>query len=325
MIEQSLPPIRPISLRNESDFYGFSLIVAEALGLERAPLSLNETWKHGWNAPESIRYPKQVVHWGHERDFHVVQNDFQRQFLVQQGYLNVVAAGAPFIYAESADRAKIPRSLLITPGHTLKHIPVTDNFEQFFSDLAPIRADFDEVLVCLHQESTSPEILETLRRHNLDYVLGASAHDGNSLKRVRAIFSRFESMVTNAMGSHVPYFNYCGGKTSILGPHFDFSRESLLKHDFYRDNPKILENALSWSDADVRKHYSFLYCDIREQVVHWDWAARELGHEYRRSWREAADLMGWNTGSRVRMISRHPRRALKSFLPWMQIPVLRQS
>lgn len=321
MFNLELPTIRQIPVRNEPDFYGFSLLIARDLRLQSAPVSLVTTWKHGWNPDKSIDYPKQIAHNGTARHHHVVHNEWQLSFLKKHGYRHVEVAGAPFIYAPIPKVTRIPNSLLVMPAHTLKHMPIADNFEAFFERVVKMKKDFPNILVCLHQESVSPQILEVLARLNLDYVLGASGWDGHSLTRMRTIFSSFECMVTNTLGSHIPYFNYCGGRASVMGPFMKFTREMLSKHDWYRANPEIMERHLRWSDADGMKYYPFLYVDIREQQNHWEWAAKELGHSYKRTAKECAEILRWRFVRRFNAFPRHPRATIRSFLPWYRIPV----
>jgi hypothetical protein len=318
-----LPTIQKYSLRNEMDFYGFSSLIANQLKFNYTPLPCISSWKHGWVPQASITYPLHIAHWGSRTNQHVVQTIWQEEFLKRHGYKNVKAAGAPFCYAPAVDVERIPSSLLVVPVHSLAHISLNEKFEAFFEEAAYIGKKFDTVVVCLHQESITENILQVLERYKLQYVLGASAHDGNSLLRMKTLFCQFESLITNQNGSHVPYFNLCGGKSAIVGPYYVFPTEQLEKHEWYKKHPELLEAAKFHSEENIRRHFPFLFVDIEKQICHQKWAASELGQELTLTSEEIETLVGWNFTGRINRFTSNPKESIKSFIGRNKNPIVR--
>lgn len=314
--------IQKFPLRTEMDFYGFSSIVAKSLGLSYTPLPCIGSWKHGWAPQFSIKYPLHIAHWGSKTNQHVVQNLWQERFLLEHGYKNVTAAGAPFCYLPEAIVSRIPRSLLIVPVHSLSHIKLEESFEAFFEEASLLSKKFSVAVVCLHQESVTDNILAVLRRYQLPYIVGASAHDGNSLLRMKTLFSQFECLITNQIGSHVPYFNLCGGRSSIVGPYYVFPANQLEKHEWFRKHPELIESAKLLTEENIRQQFPFLFMNIEKQVCHKEWAASELGQNLILPFEEIKELAGWSLMGGLKRLKTNPKQVLKNWSGRARNPII---
>ena len=56
-----------------------------------------------------------------------------------------------------------------------------------------------------------------LNELKIPWITGAWLNDINALQRIRNLFSQFDYLITNSVGSHIPYAGYCGCKILMLG------------------------------------------------------------------------------------------------------------
>ncbi len=279
----------------EADYYGASRIIAEKLGLIEPPFS-QAGWRHGWmHFP--IKYVRQLTVWGKESTHYLMSQPAHVKFLAENN-IKSTAVGIPFIYADYIDQSlRVPNTLLVMPPHTLPYIPSIGNEEIYVKEIQSIRDEFDAVVFCIHhsciQNGVWPELL---KKYNFPMIIGASASQTNSLIRLQRIFSSFEFVTSNTIGSHLPYAAYCGAKVSIYGKFSDFSNYNIEKDPYAKANPELMAfNIKHTAEPYVRQLVPFLFCDHPKTAQQYiNWAQTELGLQYKKRPDEIAELLSWN-------------------------------
>lgn len=250
-----------VMCEKEPDYYGntFNFNYLENNSLPR-PL-IAKTFKHGWIPDKMAKIPKQIVHWGGTDDLHVCFNKHQKKILQDHGFENVIAGGAPFLYADKALQSRRfqrkKESLLIMPAHTLSHIGKPTFYSDFLElCLEEVRTKFKETAMCIHQESFCPETLAFSKANQIKLIRGARYDDSFSLLNQVRLFRTYEYMITNSMGSHVIYALYSGCKVKVS--HLEMTTlDQYFKHEWYRENPEVAETNFEWSQR-LPKLYPYL-------------------------------------------------------------------
>ena len=282
-------------LLSEADYYGASRLIADKLGLSEVPFSVGG-WRHGWmHVP--LKYVQQLTVWGKE-DSHFLTALEDHACFLKEHRINATAVGMPFIYADAVeDSIRIPNTLLVMPQHTLPYVPSVGDEEKYVQDIEKIRHDFDEVVFCIHhscyEHGIWPALLE---KYKFPMIIGASAAQTNAITRLQKIFSIFEFVTTNTIGSHLPYAAYCGTKVSIYGKYSDFSKYDFSKDPFAIKNPELIDFDIKHSTEDyVKNLMPFMFCEHPKFAVKSvSWAQSELGLQNKKSADEIAELLGWN-------------------------------
>lgn len=316
-LESKLPPIKIFTPRCELDYYGFSQHLSQKLNLRRTPFPLIADWKHGWLPSYSLKYVEQIAQGGDKKDHVVVSTMLQKQILQRNGFSHVTVGGLPYCYIPKLANEKIQNSLLIIPCHTLKHVGFSSDLKLFFENASTIAKDFEHVAVLEHQDSDFS--LYKKEFPQLYFIKGASALDKNSLLRMKMIFSSFENIITNGIGSHLIYANieYC--KTSIITPYYHQSSESLINHPWYQKNSHLLEQHEIYNELNTKKNLPFLFTPIQIQKNYYKWAIDESGALEVMDNKLLIRTLGW-TG--IKMLSRfflYPKSLIKNLINYKQL------
>ncbi len=282
-------------LFGEADYYGASLNIARQLGLPRAPFS-KSGWRHGW-----MHYPakfvSQLTVWGKQESQYLLTKKEDADFLKSHN-IQAKAVGMPFIYADAIDESlRKPNTLLVMPPHTLPYIPAIGNEEDYLLEIERIRHDFDSVVFCIHHSCFERGIWpDLLKKYGYPMIIGASAHQSNALVRLQKLFSSFEYVTSNILGSHIPYAAFCKAKVSFFGTFCDLTQLNYDKDPQAQANPELWDYIIENSkEAPVKKAMPFMFCEHpKEAGLHTAWAEHELGFANKKPAHEIAELLGWN-------------------------------
>jgi hypothetical protein len=292
-IDRALPAFEHFRRRTEPDSYGASALIADALDKDRVPRSF-ASWKHGWPHAKLVHPVQLAEHGGPERT-HLVPRPDHVQLLRDFGYPHVHAMGLPFVYAEARPVERISDSLLVMPPHTLPHTDENWDEEQYVDAIARLKTSFSTIVACVHRYNIRKgQWIDAFEDRGIEWVPGAHVEDRNGLVRMHTLFSMFEYVTTNTIGSHIPYAAYCGCKVSIYGPFSEPSRSDYRNDPTWSQYPGVLDVHIeSSSEEAVRQRFPFLFVSPSAAETHTDWARTELGAEYRRPPQEIAWLLGW--------------------------------
>ena len=293
-LKQALPPIVPIKLRNEADYYGISSIIAHDLGLSKVPRSF-AYWTHGWVYTEPIESSKEINCWAKPNDVVLVATQKEVDILKLEGYRKSHAVGMPFLYTKEMNVKRHSRSLLVMPAHSGSQSSIEADEASYISKLLALKPFFSDIVACIHSSCVVNNYwIPSLEKSGIPWILGASAFDRNSLQKMRTIFQHFEYMTTNTIGSHIPYAAYCGCKVSIYDYH-RFKLENHKKNPWYQKNPDLLRKQYKISHEDVlSRRFPTLFTNPTEAIFHQNWASQVLGEPHHQSSETIAQFLGWS-------------------------------
>lgn len=306
-----LPPVEMFKLVNgEIDYYGASYQISRSLGLVEI-LKIKANWEHGWKYGDVQR----IDHIGPYRRkdrVYLVSSEAHKKILNEAGFDQVYAVGLPYLYAPEPSSKRLKGSLLVCPGHTSNFSTGEwSNFAKSYAEsIAAIRDDFDEILLCVTANCIESEKwIHEFEAQGIPWILGASIYDRNALERMRMIFSSFEFVTSNMIGSHLVYAGYEGCKISICGWQHLYDSSSFKNEPIYHKFDALLSDDLKWASyKQVYSKYGFLFYEHPRQAVSLkQWSDCQLGVRHRKSMRELASYLQWplkEIGSCLRGLSK---------------------
>ncbi len=297
-----LPPIRIVKLRCESDYYGASYLIGEKLGFTTPPQS-NAEWQHGWPYGP-INHFRQISN-SQVRGLRLVATEEHAKILRGAG-MKAIATGMPFLHTQQPITKRIPSSLLIMPAHVTKHSKHSVNEMEYVDSICSIRNRFSLVVACISQQCIDKGYwTKSFDSVGIQWIAGAGAHDANALRRMRSLFSYFDVMTSNTLGSHFVYAAYSGCRPSLFGPIHKYSQSDFEHEPLYRKYPELLPLALQRTSAEsIQKYYPHLFCEPQDSQLSADWACRELGGEHIKSPAEMSRLLGWGASKQATLRAR---------------------
>ena len=307
-----LPKQRTISLYTEPDCYGASNLVSRSLNLPFTPRSF-AYWLHGWN---SLPLKHTEVFGLNFDGTYLVARKEEELFLIDRGK-KAHAIGAPFVYTDffysEFKSIRLPGSLLIMPPHGMSYTTEIWNEETYIEELNSVIKDFEYAAVCI-----SPNDIEknswvgAFKKIGLPIIEGARMSDANALLRMRSLFSQFEFVTTNSIGSHVAYAAYSGAKVSFFGKYQYLDATALVNDELYKNHPNILDFVVEHSsEASVKERYSFLFCDHPSQApLIVDTAKTWLGYENMKTPTQVAGFLNWWPHQQIFQFSRKAYRKM---------------
>lgn len=299
---------RDYTTRNRA--YGDLKVLSRFLGLRRIPIFSNFELPHGWIIKERNIVPDFVIGSDglgykrkHKRLF-VARYD-QETFLRDEGFTDVHAIGHPIVYLDKIQtNNRIPNSLLIMPAHSLPQ--TTENWHELDIAYAEFLSEhvckFSYIALCLHSSDIKKENWLHVKSLVSECIEGADPLDANSYMRMSQLFSCFEYVTTNVMGSNVAYASLFGAKVSVCGP-WDFKKEEYVKVTQFKNQPEILTIRQNWHRASCfQRWYPQFYCSPKEAVGNLEWAKWQLGWGCRRANKELGKLLGWGLSQQMRSL-----------------------
>lgn len=305
-IIDNLPPFHYTRLASgEIDYYGASYNISRSLELDRVPYT-RASWLHGkidlpltQPMPEIIVQDNSVVCCDIKNVPNLVWTKEQEKFLHRLGYPHAVATGAPFIYTKKPSTQRIPGSLLVMPEISFKesNANYTYSIENILPDnFDSLQKKFSLICACIGGFCVERNNWTSFYEHNgIPWITGAWLHDSYAHQRMRNIFSMFEYVATNSIGSHIAYAGYSGCKVSYYGKGHLKPKEQYLDVPLYKRFPRLIEmSQKAYSLPQIKKKYHFLFQEPDKAVEIKEWADNNLGLTNRRSHSEIAKLIGWN-------------------------------
>ncbi len=299
-LAEVLPDRAAIELRTEADFYGASWEIARAIGLAEPPRSI-ASWFHGFI--HRLASPNQFL-WNEENhtlQHHLVSTQQEADFLTAHGRENVHVVGAPFLYAASTPVPRLPRSLLIAPGLN-RHLATTlaEQLDRMLESIRPFKSKLDFILCCIKPRflNESHGLTEVLTRHDIPWMEGAEFNDANALKRMWALYSSFEVVMSDTVGAHLAQASICGTKACVFGPPPKLNRDLLGKTNnavcqVVREDARMVDSVVDNPDY-YRESLPFLFRSPDEAGSFPEWGGEMLGVPHQRPHVEIARLLGWH-------------------------------
>lgn len=288
-----------------ANYGGIQVLAQHARLISGLPVSFNATWTHGILEPSAYKHSPLQLLAGiqHEHDRMILVVDaHQKSALVECGFRNVHAIGAPFVYAKPrVAPARIPGSTLLMPPHIIDDAPF-DQPEQMdrYCDFAATKyhpASNPLVYASLHLSCVkSGQWWPQLLKRNIPVLGGAAHSDANSYRRMWYLFSMFETIstpVTNLeVGSHVFYALAAGCRVVFEGPGIEYSRSQLSNDLSFRrsvDNDDMYIGTASF--LEDKRCFCASFSSPRADQAFGD---EMVGTAFKRSPAEIRSLLGWS-------------------------------
>ncbi len=289
---------------SQTGAYGNVSIAASHCRLPEPGIVIPGLWQHGWAAPHRTLSPEyQFGECALTRDMHLwVARRDQECFLRNEAFPLARAIGLPAIYVPRSSTKRIPKSLLIVPAHSLEYTTHTWKFDEYAEQIDSIRGDFEVVAAIVHQDCIKKGYwVKQFERLKIEVIPGAHVSDPTSLYRLEAIFSAFEFVTSNSVGSHIAYASLWGAKVSIFGTYAAVREEDYSNTPFYQLFPHLLRPAIDGLSESVTNHYfPFLFVDHpKDAELRIAWAEFQVGMENKLSPQELRKAFGWTLPRRT--------------------------
>lgn len=205
---------------HDLDFYGTRESIETKYEINIKPQK-NVSWVHGWIYTK-LRHPSMLVsdYIIKKHDIALTNTHCERDFLLHNGYRNAHNVGARFLYLKpDLEIQRIKNSVLFMPTHS-------GNFDNYSNEILNSLKQFshefgfdrEKSAICLGGYDSMRLSMSNnpfFKKSNIPIITGAWVHDQNSFERMWTIFSLFETIVTDAIGSHIPYGLAAGCKIKI--------------------------------------------------------------------------------------------------------------
>lgn len=243
-------------------------------------------WQHGWlpvcynQDPDLIVGEDGRAHFQTSDAFFVAKVD-QEISLKALGFPAVRAIGLPFAYAllnQQSDTSRNGNSLLIMPGgHSTDEEGERrwDSDSEYIAYSRRIVGSYKSAYVVLHSNDILLERQNAWRAAGFKVLRGAGFGDISSLSRLAEMFRSFESVTTNAPGSHIVYAAAAGCRVSISGP---TPPPQDLSGLLYHNRPDLVPVVHELDPLVIRNlKTEGLYSNPEDAVTHLNWGATEIG------------------------------------------------
>ena len=284
--------------------YGSGKVAGAYCGLNHIPTEIEGGWMHGWLAEfrfvspliayeDCLSNPKKQTTWTASRE--------HERFLKQSGYKGR-AIGLPFVYLPEKTYERRKGSLLVMPVHSMEYTRHRFKFAEYVAAIDSIRNCFETVAVCIYPACIKNFYwVDDFKKRGYPIIEGANALDRNSLERVRALMSQFESVTTNSFGSCIAYAAAFGSKISIYGPYAEPNLNGTKTDPYYLNRAGLAEKAVHAISSDtVKKHLGELFVNPSDAVERKEWGRLQLGFENKVSPAEMRRLFGWDFAGRAK-------------------------
>jgi hypothetical protein len=298
---------------------GILELYRHAKGLRGLHPGFDATWQHGivepWRYQEN---PYQLLSGiKHPLDRLVlVATVSQRDVLARIGYCNVHAVGSPYAYAQPQSKPKrVSGSVLYMPAHSI------DGSSQNLGNHALDYCDYLEqertngskdLYVCLHMACLRNRFFwPTLRSRGIPIIAGADYCDGRAYRRMWHLFSRFETVSTNTLGSHIFYALAAGCRVKYSGPAHKLTEADLANDASFKRsvaNGEVFMNNPNWK----AKTESFLQ-SLSTGASNPTLGQSLIGLENVQSPWRIRTLLGWGYSRQMRKIPSLIRRQARRF------------
>ena len=289
-----------LKLTNKSsglDRFGFFYWLKNELGVPNYYKSKTD-WEHGWQFQEFDCLNLSKYRWWLNRELAQVVSSKQKYKLIRGfGAKKVYVAPYPFFFFNNGFLSNgIPNAISNTINDTLLVIPNKSQpfadineekkrIEKYLAFIADISQNFKNVEISIPPDEINNPIWQFIRgKFKLNFIEGISPYDQNAYFRTINLFSKFEYITSDCLGSHVLYAQLMKKKFSICEPPNEIKRyykKLTVPFNCPVSAKKVVEDMeYSFSKEYLEKKFNFL---IRETPLNGDydykWAYKTIGEE----------------------------------------------
>jgi hypothetical protein len=111
---------------------------------------------------------------------------------------------------------------------------------------------------------------------------------------MRNLFSQFEYVATNDIGSHIPYAGYCGCKLIYYGKGKNLIKKEFAEIPVYQKHPHLIDIVIHEQKlTTIQKRLPFLFQNNDQSTKLKEWSMEVLGAKHQIAPNEIAELIGW--------------------------------
>lgn len=293
---ESLPPLQRISLEcGDIDSYGNRHQIASWLGIDHPP-SANLNWMHGWRF-YPLFDPKLLPIKAKSKEINLTNHEEEAIFLRQNGFPSSLAAGSPFLYAQPDKTIhRIPSSALLLSAHSTMENSRKIDQDALVQKNQPLLESFDTVAQCLGgHDALLTKKSNSKSELTIPWITGAWFTDKNALKRIWILFSSFETIITNHIGSHIPYALACGCNIKFCEPMYKIDRANLIeKEKIYRENPHFFDHVEPYTKLkNLKELFPQIFKSKKNQDQNAKIGKELLGVQNMKSKKQISEIFGW--------------------------------
>lgn len=214
------------------------------------------------------------------------------------------AIGLPFAYLEPSKLRREKGSLLVVPNHSLGYSDQekTDS-NRFLNYVLRLGAEPKSVTVMMHSNDFNVRSRIRKWQHaGFAVIEGAGITKKDSLSRIRDIFSSFEYVLGEELGSYLPYAASVGCKTMVWPECY----EGALRGKRPNGDP------LHHSDRGFIIENEWIFADFSDAQESRQWGSEAIGADYVLSPTSLIEALGWKPKTIAKqLLERLPRKILR--------------
>lgn len=190
----------------------------------------------------------------------LLTNEYIKNIFSKSLYNNSFAVGLPYCYLPNAKpiENRIAHEVLFFPMHGLKnqHEYSSRRLKKTRESIKKLLFIFDNVIIVCHSADFKLYKENLAFNNRIKVILGASNSDGNSLFRLRNLFTQHTFMYTDGFGSHVGYALSEGVKVSISNDFFEVLDLGFLENSRWQQFPEAMNFWLNSGDYILEQRFN---------------------------------------------------------------------
>lgn len=295
-------------VRNEIDRFGFSSQIQILHNLKYLPIKATCSWVHGWKWYD-INDARLLGGYFNSDKYRtkIVTNIYQKKFLDSIGYKNVIVGGLPFAYFIDSPflinvETFTDRKIIAIAPKSQDGILLRRSFTEFVSSILDEINLRNNVVLCVFSHNAKDPLLKNFIDLNIPIITGANPFNKLDLIRMKSLFLKFDFMITNTIGSHIPYCASLGLKVKVSTPFDERSFDDLILNHSYAKNDS------TYLDYLIHVHSKRFFIDNFKNVFPLNnfsnditsWGRTQIGIDHLLSTDEIYELFGWTLKGKVR-------------------------
>lgn len=307
------------SLNSELDRFGFSSVLNFLVNGKYQQKNTFCNWIHGWKwfpplCPEMLGITSLAVN---NRFLRlkpvVVHSKAQFEHLFSLGFLNVVHGCLPYAYLDllppeitNFKPISVCRDILLIPPKSQIYQSSRQSFSTFIHYVNDTKSLRDSSVICIFADDITKEsVRNLLASQSIPFLIGASPFDSFGLLRILNIFKAFKSVVTNTMGTHIPFAAKLGLPVTILESIYDERSADFLLQTWPKNlkpfPPSAYFEYLEYvhSLSYLLSQLNFLLSNRFWTGAHVSWGQAEILNGTIPLGKKLSNVLGWDLRSRT--------------------------
>lgn len=259
------------------------------------PFKLNGELQHGWHETNGMTCPPQLHSKLQKNQRYYLWNSRNIRYSIEDGYQNVIAIGAPFLYMEKLKINKQNNGgLILFPIHAQEYYSFKNPliiYKNYINELKKIKHLFKFITVSLYwYEYQNKKIISMFKDVGFN-VISMGHRDDNIefLYNFRNIVLQHEYLSSDSFCSAVFYGLFLKRKTFLYGSSM---YEDLDIPEVWNTEKKVEKYGIYYDNL-FRKKYPQLIWKNFDSEIYYDIGVKELGYENKRSKKELREIFEW--------------------------------